>query len=754
MRRRRRRRGCMSQLLKNIVIGMALILAIIGTMSLLDSTNTTDKPLETSTISNAPVIETPLISINPDNTESTNVDEDNYKQEQLVENDPTSTQEIESEPTEKPVLEGEKIADEIETEAEPIKYGILKLRAINPENKEKLNANYVVYDKDDVKVAEISNVDKTSFRLATGKYKVVTSLTQPDENTAHPSPVVQKSQYISVREYIISEQVFELEPPASVGILQVSAVSATDHNQAMRTKFIIKTENGETIAARNNVTSSLFKLKAGSYKVLLSSGNNSDFRTVVVEAGESTEEVFKLQESFNQGRLLVRILDIRSSTPLRADITITGSDGSNIQELKSVLKTELALSEGNYKIRVTGPNGQSTKSITVVAGQATNEIFRFDKPQEAPPRQDTKITDNVTIKSVNDKETKKIEEVKDIVKNDIGDQVTQILEELKGKVTDDIGDQNAQKIEEVKDIVKSDIDDQDTQKLEELKGKVTDDIGDQNAQKLEEVKDIVKSDIDDQDTQKLKEVKGIVKDDIADQDAQILEELNNILKNDIGDRDTKRIEEVKDIVKNNNSPNAIVRIIARNNLDNQLLKSNIYIQSSTGKHLDKKIYVDNAEFNLAPSVYKITVRSKNREDMVKTIRVSANKDINETFLLKEQLKALAIKKPKKIEELKDIVKNNNSPNAIVRIFARNKLDNQLLKSNIYIQSSTGKHLDKKIYVDNAEFNLAPGVYKITVRSKNREDMVKTIRVSANKDIYETFLLKELLRALAIKKPKN
>ena len=268
--------------------------------------------------------------------------------------------------------------------------------------------------------------------------------------------------------------------------------------------------------------------------------------------------------------------------------------------------------------------------------------------------------------------------------------------------------------------------------------RLTDNNGDQETQKPKKVKNVVKKNIGDQDTQILEEVNGILKKDDANRDTKRLKELMDRLTDDVNDQDTQKLKEVKKEI----SPNAIVRIFARNELDNQPLKSNIYIQTSTGKPLDKKTFVDNAKFNLAPGVYKIAVRSKNRENMVKTIRVSANKDIFETFLLKEPIKVLAVKKPKKIEEVKGIVKNNNTRNTIVRVFARNESDTQSLKSNIYIQTSTGKNLDKKIYVENAEFNLAPGVYKVTVISKNRKSLVKTISISSNKDINETFLLKK------------
>lgn len=603
-----RRRGGMSQLFKGIMIGIVLILAIIGTMSLLEDNNYTKTTSETSTTQRTPVIEAPSISINPDKPTTPITEESINTQEQLADNKPVIALEKETKSIEKPVLEDEKTPEELVEEPEPIKYGMLKLSAINPENKDKLKANYVVYDRDDVKVAESSNADNTSFRLPAGKYKVVTTLTRPDIRSGKPSPVVQKSQYITVREFSIARQVFELEPPSSNGTLQVYAVSATDQNQAMRANFIIQKQNGETIATRNNVTSGLFKLKAGSYKVSLSSGSNSDYRTVVVEAGESAEAVFKLQEPTTQGRVLVRIFDTHSSKPLQADIIITDTDGAIIQEFKSVSKTELELSEGLYKIQVTGPNGKSNKVIKIVAGQDINEVFRFEKIKENTSTQDTNITNNATIIDVSNEETEKPKEVK------------------------------------VKDV------------------------------KVEEI---------------------AVKDD-------------------------KKL-------------NARVRIVARNESDKQLLKSNIYIQTPTGKHLDKKIYVDSAVFNLAPGTYKITVRSKNKENLVKTIRVSANQNIREIFLLKNVIPKEVKAKPK---PPKPVTKPNVIPNGFLSVAMLPTNSQPVapgnLNSHFIVSTIAGKKIVELTGVPSAKFKLDTGEYVVTaIHNSIRGSQRITIRENQN-----------------------
>ncbi len=73
-----------------------------------------------------------------------------------------------------------------------IQYGMLTVSSINPENKAKLNAGFVIFDKENVKVAETSNVNTASYRLPVGEYKITATLTQLPNQSGRPIPVVQK----------------------------------------------------------------------------------------------------------------------------------------------------------------------------------------------------------------------------------------------------------------------------------------------------------------------------------------------------------------------------------------------------------------------------------------------------------------------------------------------------------------------------------------------------------------------------------
>ncbi|WP_299876468.1 hypothetical protein [uncultured Cocleimonas sp.] len=626
--------GGMSQLLKGIMIGIVLILAIVGTMSLLDKNKSTDNTsnVDNSTSGNSSNIAAPSISINPQNSTDTensnNNTNNNLEQSDQLTSDPTNTNLEESanstNDADKPVLEGEK---EPEEPAE-VQYGMLTVSSVNPENREKLNAAFVILDKENAEVAKTSNVNTATYKLPIGEYKITATLTPAPNQSGRPIPTVEKTQQLTITADSKIAQVFELEPPLTIGILQVSAISTNAGNKAVRSNFIVQKDNGETVASRNNVTNSLFKLDAGSYKVTVRSGSISDFRTVIVEAGESTKETFKLQEAAAQGRVLIRVFDTRSSTPVNADIVISDAQGNLVQELKSVTKTEISLAQGNYKIRVVGPTGQSNKNIRVIAGKGLSEIFRFDAPQVVVNTPDTSNN------------TASIEPVTVDPSNENG---TQITDNVTIKAVEPQQDSNQENIQT-----------------------------------------------------------------------------------------TVETQAEQTPIQNSN-----ITILARNASDNRPIKSNIYIQTPAGKHLDKKVYVDSGTFQLAPGVYKVTVRSNNRRNNVKTIRVSANQNLSETFLMDtvasstpEKTAVLAPQKPAKP------INNGVIPSGFLNVLMQpgnnQNGSNQNLNTHFIVATKAGKKIVELTSVKSGNFKLDTGEYVVTaIYQNNRRRQNVVIRENQN-----------------------
>jgi hypothetical protein len=588
------RSGGIGQLLKGIIMGIVLILAIIGSMSMLDK----DKPSDVNNTSPTTEATDPASVTNT--TPEIKAPEINIASQEATKIKPEETIKETITDSFQPVLEGEKPEDEKKTE--PIKYGILKLSTINPETFENIKANYVVFDNNNTKVKESNNNTSASYRLAVGTYRVVTTLVKSTDSTARDTAPIQSTKTITITAHKLNDVVVQLEPPPTIGVLQVSAINAKN-NLTLKANFIIQKENDETVASRKNVTNSLFKLKAGSYKVTVKSGNNSDFRTIVVEPGESITEVFKLQEAFTQGKLFVRIIGIQSNTPVRGDIEISTPDERIVQALKAVSQTEIALTTGNYKIKVSGSKGVSSKNITIVAGQSSNQTFRIDEPL-ATAIEPVKINENVKITGVG--ETKPAEEVVES--------------------TNTNANQNT-----------------------------------------------------------------------AQQDKPV---------------------------------KSILKLFARNAVDQKPLKSNFYVQTPNGKNVDKKIYADSAQFNLPPGKYKITIRSKNRKNIVRNIQVSANQAITEVFSLQSnipQTKPATTAAPNR--ELAP-PKPAKSPSAIPNGFL-NVAMQPARNTHFIIANRKGKKVVELTSVPSGNFKLDTGIYVVTA-ILNGQRRKQTIQVHQGK----------------------
>jgi hypothetical protein len=671
------RKSGFSQMLKGMIIGIILILAIIGSMTLFDKKPKNDTFKQTLPTMESNKIEPPTISINPDtNTpDSTGKDELSTANSNSMDDDAkdsdikTADKEPQEAPQEspqatavKPTLEGEKTAAEIEAEqkAKLIKYGMLKISAINPASGDSIKAAFTVYDLNNKKVLENKSTNGVSQRLPIGKYKVISTLNKVDEITGKSTPLSQKTQYVKILSDTVTNQVFKLEPPATIGILQVAAISAKN-NKPMKANFIIQKEDGNTVATRKNVTNSLFKLKAGNYKVTVKSGNNSDFRTIVVEPGESSKETFLLQEAFKQGRLLVRIFDTRSNTPIKGNIAISRTNGTMVKEYESTSKTEISLVEGDYKIQVTGPNGQSSKIIKIVAGQARNEIFRFDAPQQSNVNLDTQ-TSNTTNGS-------------DSKNNENGS-----LNETSASASNPTDTDNGVTIRAVND-------------------KPVDATSQNNVDTSSQATTISRP---------------------ADESP----------------------------IPNDDQGKGTLSLFAQNATDNKPLKSNFYIQTLSGKHLDRKIYADSAVFKLNPGTYKITVRSNNRKISVKTITIIANQNTNNYFSLEANTTSTSgkVKTVKTVTPATSAVPTKQAPrrnpgtqnqatipNGFLKVAMRASRNQRGLKNNLnthfIVTTARGKKIVELTSVPSGNFKLDTGDYIVTAihNNKRRSQKVRVLR---------------------------
>ncbi len=607
--------GGLGQLIKGVIIGVVLILAIIGSMSLLDKNNQQVTQKEISTNVPAPSINIANQATAPETSDSAGSGTSQSTLIETVKPDAGAAKQTDTNgDTFKPILdnEPEKTPVPLPSRQDQIQYGMLNLNAVDFETNDSLTANFEVFNSENKKIAESKNTSHTSFRLPTGQYKVVTTLVLP--KNSRPSEPIISTQFASIRTNGTVQKTFKLEPPSTVGVLQVSAKNPNS-KKIIRADYIIQKENGETVATRQNVSSTLFKLKAGSYKVTVTKGQQADFRTVVIEPGESTKEIFELQSANSRGRLLVRIFNTKTNKPLVADITIKSDKGNIVQKITAVNKTELSLPQGTYIIHVSGPNGQSNKRINIVAGRAISEIFRFDVEEDHPNTNEVQITDNVKITPARPTAT-----------------------------TDTIP--------------------------------------------------------------------------------------------------------TFEPAKTSDNSNGKLILFARNKKDRSSVKSNFYIQTLSGKHINKKIYADSAVFDLKPGAYKVTVRSKNKINNVKTIRVIAGKEISETFLLQDNQQNPPVQRH--ANEPREATGNSKTNRPTLSSTTVNppistKIPNGFLtvamqpprKTHFIISNTQGKKIVELTSVPNGKFKLDTGSYKVTAILGNQRQS-KTVRVREGKNVRISF----------------
>ena len=414
------------QLFKGIIIGVVLILAIIGTMSLFEKMKNTEEVDIMETVSDEPVvISPPRIDVEP--TSQTPA--------APVERQKTETALLENAKNDQARINQESKKVELGAEKKPLdpsvlSYGLLQVSAVNPDNNEKLTASFVIFNKDNQRVAEIKNVENYAFRLPEGQYKLV-AVWSPKKQTERVIKPIESEEYLTVRANDVVEKTIEIKPPLGIGILQISTVNAST-GIPLKADYHIFNKKGDVLATRTNVSNSLFKLKSGAYKVTVTKGTKRNDRMVVVDSGISTNEVFELYDVHQLGKVNIRVVNKNNNKPLKADVSILKSTGETIQVLKAVSQTELSLPAGRYTIVVLGEKSQSKKDITLQAGNIITEVFSFGStptPLLAPD--EVKITDNVTISGVHTSDEKSpddqdLEQVKDSQtdKNDAVDATT------------------------------------------------------------------------------------------------------------------------------------------------------------------------------------------------------------------------------------------------------------------------------------------------------------------------------------------
>lgn len=270
------------QLFKGVLIGLVLLLAVIGLLKLSGKAGNPEVATPTQTD-----IPAPSISVN--NPSSTNTDTTSTTPSTTASTHPTTSDSTASSATKETTLD--KVAQNTEDDTdkivtqnafkpeileEPVSYGTLNLTA-------KQKVEFLIFNENNKRVAASKNNSKASFHLPTGTYKVITLLGQQKE-----------TQTIVVEKNKISNTTVSIQVPITTGVLKLAAISAKS-KQSIKTTFSIEDANGKLVGKRQNVSSTLFKLDAGTYKVTATHNDMSEIQTLIVEAGSSSQQIFSLK---------------------------------------------------------------------------------------------------------------------------------------------------------------------------------------------------------------------------------------------------------------------------------------------------------------------------------------------------------------------------------------------------------------------------------------------------------------------------
>ena len=158
---------------------------------------------------------------------------------------------------------------------------------------------------------------------------------------------------------------------------------------------------------------------------------------------------------------------------------------------------------------------------------------------------------------------------------------------------------------------------------------------------------------------------------------------------------------------------AVLRLFAKNENDHRPLKSNFYIQTMNGKHIAKKIYADNAEFTLPPGRYKVTIRSKNRVNIVKNIEVFGGQKISQNYVLhrpggSSNSQPPKLAPPKPAPSAANSPQKANIPNGFLRVSM-----NPPKNTHFIVTTRAGKKIVELTSVPQANFKLDVGQYVVT-----------------------------------------
>lgn len=174
----------------------------------------------------------------------------------------------------------------------------------------------------------------------------------------------------------------------------------------------------------------------------------------------------------------------------------------------------------------------------------------------------------------------------------------------------------------------------------------------------------------------------------------------------------------------------------------------IVVRDEQGKQVASKGNTRTATFDLPEGKYRVlaSVRGKQVQRMVAIYAGETSDVLLELALAPQAPSQQAPSSPAKPAPAAPVVTQQTPAQPVAG--ASGRLDARILeadtrrpvKANIYVQKPNGEHVANKTYVDSALITLPVGTYTVTVKAKEKRDLIRTVRILKNKGLRQDFVL--------------
>lgn len=211
-----------------------------------------------------------------------------------------------------------------------------------------------------------------------------------------------------------------------------------------------------------------------------------------------------------------------------------------------------------------------------------------------------------------------------------------------------------------------------------------------------------------------------------------------------------------------------LRVSALTKVGNRPTNASFYIQKLNGENVENVKGVSTQQFNLPEGKYRVTAR-KGTARVVTEITVVANRGLHEVFHIPEAPASstpastssttaqVSPATPTNTQTTRPAVVSTQPPPATqseakaektgrLELFSQTASNNKSIKSNFYVQTTAGKLVANKTYVDSIGYKLPVGKYKVTVRSTGYEDKTTELFVREGQVRREVFKMQVKNRA--------